>query len=117
MVSIGGPYAVKGMMSNPLSTPQYWKPSTFGGDVGFNIVKSASIEKLFCQNMKPGECQHIAFHLPEAPSVDLDSLNSVTSSSFSSTVKMASTRPSAVFMEPVKYCADSQYHCHLPDRS
>ena len=64
MVNIGGPFAVKGMMSNPISSPQYWKPSTFGGDVGFDIIKTASIEKLFCQNMKPGECRNVGFRLP-----------------------------------------------------
>ena len=64
-VTIGGPYAVKGMMANPLSSPHYWKPSTFGGQVGFDIVKSASVKNLFCNNMKPGECQNIAFYLPE----------------------------------------------------
>ena len=65
MVNIGGPYAVKGMMANPLSSPQYWKPSTFGGQVGFDIVKSASIEKLFCNNMKAGECDQISFYVPK----------------------------------------------------
>jgi len=116
MVSIGGPYAVKGMMSNPLSTPQYWKPSTFGGDVGFNIVKTASIEKLFCLNMKLGECRNIAFHLPEASGYDLEPSKSSTSSGFSSPVGMAkhSLRPT-VFME--KCYVNSQYHCHLSDRS
>ena len=67
-VAIGGPYAIKGMMANPLASPGYWKPSTFGGDVGFDIVKSASIEKLFCRNMKPGTCHNIAFHLPRKES-------------------------------------------------
>lgn len=65
MVNIGGPYAVKGMMSNPISSPQYWKPSTFGGDVGFNIVKTTTIRQLFCRNMKPGECGHVAFKMPD----------------------------------------------------
>ena len=64
-VAIGGPYAVKGMMANPISSPHYWKPSTFGGEIGFDIVKSASIEKLFCLNMKPGECRNIAFTVPK----------------------------------------------------
>lgn len=63
-VSIGGPYAIKGMMANPLSSPHYWKPSTFGGETGFGIVKSASIKNLFCNNMKSNECHNIAFHLP-----------------------------------------------------
>lgn len=65
MVNIGGPYAVKGMMSNPISSPQYWKPSTFGGEVGFNIVKTTTIRQLFCRNMRPGECGHVAFKMPD----------------------------------------------------
>lgn len=64
MVNIGGPYAIKGMMANPISSPQYWKPSTFGGEVGFNIVKTATVRGLFCRNMK-GQCGHIAFKLPD----------------------------------------------------
>ncbi len=53
------------MMANPISSPQYWKPSTFGGQVGFDMVKTASIRGLFCRNMK-GPCGHIAFKLPES---------------------------------------------------
>ena len=65
MVNIGGPYAVKGMMSNPISSPHYWKASTFGGQIGFDIVKTTTIRDLFCRNMKPGECGHISFKLPD----------------------------------------------------
>lgn len=65
MVEIGGPYSVKGLIANPLCSPLYWKPSTFGGDVGFAIVTSASLEKLFCQNLK-GECPQIAFKVPDS---------------------------------------------------
>lgn len=72
MVNIGGPYAVKGMMANPISSPHYWKPSTFGGQVGFNIVKTTTIRDLFCRNMKPGECGHISFKLPEQQSSSAD---------------------------------------------
>ena len=67
-VAVGGLYAVKGMLANPLASPHYWRPSTFGGDVGFNIVKSASIKNLFCNNMKPGECRNIGFKLPKSKS-------------------------------------------------
>jgi len=63
-VNIGGPYAVKGMMANPISSPHYWKPSTFGGDVGFNIAKTTTIKDLFCRNMKTQECNHIGFKIP-----------------------------------------------------
>ena len=75
-VGIGGPYAVKGMMANPLSSPHYWKPSTFGGDVGFDIVKSATIEKLFCSNMKAEQCKNIRFRVPEAAKAGVDQTKS-----------------------------------------
>lgn len=65
MVNMGGPYAVKGMMANPISSPHYWKPSTFGGDIGFNIIKSTTIRQLFCRNMKSEECGHIGFKIPD----------------------------------------------------
>ncbi|KAB7496601.1 Prostaglandin G/H synthase 2 [Armadillidium nasatum] len=60
MVNVGGPWSVKGLISNPICSPGWWKPSTFGGEVGFNIVKTASLKKLFCNNIK-GPCDHIAF--------------------------------------------------------
>ena len=55
---------MKGMMANPISSPHYWKPSTFGGDVGFNIAKTTTIKDLFCRNMKIQECNHIGFKIP-----------------------------------------------------
>jgi len=64
-VTTGSLYSIKGMLENPLSRQHSWKPSTFGGQVGFDIVKSASLKNLFCNNMKPGECQNIAFSLPK----------------------------------------------------
>ncbi|KAK7067762.1 Prostaglandin G/H synthase 1 [Halocaridina rubra] len=63
MVNIGGPWSVKGLLANPICSPKYWKPSTFGGEVGFNIIQTASVEKLFCYNMK-SQCQDIAFKVP-----------------------------------------------------
>ena len=50
MIAFGAPYSLRGLLSNPVSSPTYWKSSTFGGEVGFDIVKTASLEKLFCQN-------------------------------------------------------------------
>lgn len=67
MVAVGGPYSVKGLMTNPISSPEYWKPSTFGGDVGFNIVKTTSLKKLFCQNMKFNDCENIGFVVKQFP--------------------------------------------------
>ncbi|XP_047475523.1 prostaglandin G/H synthase 2-like [Penaeus chinensis] len=64
MVNAGGPWSVKGLLANPICSPRYWKPSTFGGEEGFNIIKTASLEKLFCLNMK-GKCEGISFKVPQ----------------------------------------------------
>jgi len=62
LIELGGPFSVKGLLSAPICSRQYWKPSTFGGEVGFDIVKTATLEKLFCQNME--ECPYIGFTVP-----------------------------------------------------
>ncbi|XP_075040865.1 prostaglandin G/H synthase 1 isoform X2 [Mixophyes fleayi] len=64
MIEIGAPFSLKGLMGNPICSPEYWKPSTFGGETGFNIVKTASIKKLVCLNVK--KCPNVAFHVPES---------------------------------------------------
>ena len=64
IVDIGGCFYVRGLMSHPISSPQYWKPSTFGGDTGFKIVKEVTPEKLFCGNIK-GECPLVSFKVPD----------------------------------------------------
>ncbi|XP_056384025.1 prostaglandin G/H synthase 2 [Hyla sarda] len=61
MVEIGAPFSLKGLMGNPICSPEYWKPSTFGGKVGFDIVNTASLQKLVCQNVK--DCPVVAFHV------------------------------------------------------
>nr|ADB65786.1 cyclooxygenase [Gammarus sp. KV-2010a] len=63
MVNVGGPWSVKGLIANPICSPHWWKPSTFGGEIGFDIVNTASIEKLFCNNMV-SKCQDITFKVP-----------------------------------------------------
>lgn len=64
IIEIGGAFSVKGLMSNFICSPQYWKPSTFGGEVGFNIIKTASLQKLFCENIK-GNCPLVTFRVPD----------------------------------------------------
>uniref|UniRef100_A0A8D2MX80 Prostaglandin G/H synthase 1 n=1 Tax=Zonotrichia albicollis TaxID=44394 RepID=A0A8D2MX80_ZONAL len=64
MVEIGAPFSLKGLFGNPICSPEYWKPSTFGGATGFEIVKTASLEKLVCLNVK--KCPYVAFHVPDA---------------------------------------------------
>ncbi|NXF30511.1 PGH1 synthase, partial [Nyctibius bracteatus] len=65
MVEIGAPFSLKGLLGNPICSPEYWKPSTFGGATGFEIVKTASLEKLVCLNVKK-KCPYVAFHVPDA---------------------------------------------------
>nr|QHX41555.1 prostaglandin G/H synthase 2 [Octopus vulgaris] len=64
IIEMGAPFSVKGLMSSPICSPGWWKPSTFGGDVGFNIVKTQTFKKLFCQNMKDG-CGLVSLRIPE----------------------------------------------------
>ncbi|XP_007667187.1 prostaglandin G/H synthase 2 [Ornithorhynchus anatinus] len=52
MVELGAPFSLKGLMGNPICSPEYWKPSTFGGEVGFEIINTASLQTLICNNVK-----------------------------------------------------------------
>lgn len=61
MVEIGAPFSLKGLMGNAICSPEYWKPSTFGGKVGFDIVNTASLQSLICSNVKG--CPATAFHV------------------------------------------------------
>ncbi|XP_020499609.2 prostaglandin G/H synthase 1 [Labrus bergylta] len=62
MVEMGAPFSLKGLMGNPICSPEYWKSSTFGGETGFNIVKTATLKKLVCLNTK--WCPYVDFHVP-----------------------------------------------------
>uniref|UniRef100_A0AAQ4RFZ5 Prostaglandin G/H synthase 1 n=1 Tax=Gasterosteus aculeatus aculeatus TaxID=481459 RepID=A0AAQ4RFZ5_GASAC len=62
MVEMGAPFSLKGLLGNPICSPSYWKPSTFGGQVGFDIVNSATLKKLVCQNTRT--CPYVAFRIP-----------------------------------------------------
>ena len=67
MVEMGAPFSLKGLLGNPICSPEYWKPSTFGGRVGFDLVQSASLKKLVCLNTRT--CPpHVAFRVPEGTS-------------------------------------------------
>ncbi|XP_039220154.1 prostaglandin G/H synthase 1 isoform X1 [Crotalus tigris] len=63
MIEMGAPFSLKGLLGNPICSPEYWKPSTFGGAAGFRIVNTASLEKLVCLNVK--RCPYVAFHTPD----------------------------------------------------
>uniref|UniRef100_A0A2K5DU15 Prostaglandin G/H synthase 1 n=1 Tax=Aotus nancymaae TaxID=37293 RepID=A0A2K5DU15_AOTNA len=63
MIEIGAPFSLKGLLGNPICSPEYWKPSTFGGEMGFNIVKTATLKKLVCLNTKT--CPYVSFRVPD----------------------------------------------------
>ncbi|KAF7470860.1 hypothetical protein GHT09_017846 [Marmota monax] len=63
MVEIGAPFSLKGLLGNPICSPHYWKPSTFGGEVGFKIINTASIQSLICRNVKG--CPFISFSVQD----------------------------------------------------
>ena len=63
MIEIGAPFSLKGLLGNPICSPEYWKASTFGGEVGFNLVKTATLKKLVCLNTKT--CPYVSFHVPD----------------------------------------------------
>ncbi|KAM3868436.1 prostaglandin G/H synthase 1 [Diretmus argenteus] len=62
MLEMGAPFSLKGLMGNPICSPDYWKPSTFGGQTGFDIVNSATLKRLVCLNTK--WCPYVAFRVP-----------------------------------------------------
>lgn len=63
MIEIGAPFSLKGLLGNPICSPVYWKPSTFGGEIGFSIVKTSTLRKLVCLNTK--WCPYVNFRVPE----------------------------------------------------
>jgi len=64
MVEMGAPYSLKGLMGNPICSPEYWRPSTFGGAAGFAIVNGASLQRLVCDNVR-GPCPVASFSVPD----------------------------------------------------
>uniref|UniRef100_H2Y627 prostaglandin-endoperoxide synthase n=1 Tax=Ciona savignyi TaxID=51511 RepID=H2Y627_CIOSA len=63
ILEIGAPFSLKGVFGNPIGSPAWWKPSTFGGEVGFNIIKTTNLKKFVCRNVKG--CPDISFKVPE----------------------------------------------------
>ncbi|XP_026549518.1 prostaglandin G/H synthase 1-like, partial [Notechis scutatus] len=63
MIEMGAPFSLKGLLGNPICSPEYWKPSTFGGASGFQIVNTASLQKLVCLNVE--RCPYVAFQTPD----------------------------------------------------
>ncbi|XP_023660355.1 prostaglandin G/H synthase 2-like isoform X1 [Paramormyrops kingsleyae] len=80
MVEMGAPYSLKGLLGNAICSPEYWKPSTFGGKVGFEIINTASLQKLVCRNVK-APCPMVSFHVPDLNNGRLTTINSSTAQS------------------------------------
>lgn len=85
MVEMGAPFSLKGLMGNPICSPEYWKPSTFGGSVGFDIINTASLQRLVCNNVQ-GPCPMASFYVPDVKDTGSMIINSSTSHSRSSDV-------------------------------
>lgn len=85
MVEMGAPYSLKGLMGNPICSPEYWKPSTFGGQVGFQIVNTASLQRLVCNNVK-GPCPVASFNVPDVKDAGAATINASTAHAATSDV-------------------------------
>ncbi|XP_078498679.1 prostaglandin G/H synthase 2 isoform X1 [Lissotriton helveticus] len=79
MVEMGAPFSLKGLMGNPICSPEYWKPSTFGGKVGFDIVNTASLQRLVCNTVK--DCPFTAFQVLNSKPTERTTINASSSNS------------------------------------
>jgi len=70
---MGSPFALFGLYTLPWSSPSWWKPSTFGGDVGMKIImETRLIKDLICRNLK-GKCpDSIGFKVPKSHATHSD---------------------------------------------
>nr|XP_039274077.1 prostaglandin G/H synthase 2-like [Styela clava] len=84
LTEMGSPYSLKGLYGSPLGSPGWWKPVTFGGDVGFNIVKTASLQKLICDNVEG--CPTVAFRVPSNHSYEESDMAAVPDDNTSDTM-------------------------------
>ncbi|XP_008070969.1 prostaglandin G/H synthase 2 [Carlito syrichta] len=79
MVELGAPFSLRGLMGNAICSPAYWKPSTFGGEVGFKIINTASIQSLICNNVKG--CPFTSFNVPDPQLIKAVTINASASRS------------------------------------
>ena len=58
-------WTIKLLMSHAIGSPGWWRPSTFGGELGMNIIKETSLKSLICNNLK-NKCENmdISFKIP-----------------------------------------------------
>lgn len=71
ITAMGAPYSLFGLYTHPLSSPHWWKPSTFGGEVGMKIVTENTLHDFVCRNLhlKKGEkCPYVKYTVPDSSS-------------------------------------------------
>ena len=56
-----------GIFGNVLCSPRFYRPSTFGGRLGWDIVHTATLKRLICANIPGGleRCPHVGFSVPD----------------------------------------------------
>jgi len=60
----GIPSTFQGVFGHPLISPKWFKPSTFGGRVGWELVKHpVDLRELICRNLRPNQCEEEHLHL------------------------------------------------------
>lgn len=57
----------EGIFGNVLCSPRFYRPSTFGGRVGWDIAHTATLKRLICANIPGGveRCPHAGFRVPD----------------------------------------------------
>lgn len=67
---IGVMCAFQGIFGDPLVSPRWWSPSTFGGKRGWEIVNTKlTLQDLVCRNLN-GACPTVSFTVPDDPHQD-----------------------------------------------
>ena len=73
LTEIGIMRAFQGIFGDPLFSPSWWRPSTFGGKIGWQLVNAkVTLQDLICRNVK-GRCPTVSFTVPDEGHIDLHS--------------------------------------------
>lgn len=73
LIELIASYSLRSVFSNAIGSPQYWRESTFGGKVGFDIVKSAKLDEIACRVIKG--CPRLQFQILEAITESTDRMH------------------------------------------